>query len=69
MLTITHCRAPVATRQRSADGWTDARIELLRDLWAAGHTATEIGEALDLSRNAVLGKARRLKLAVRKTGT
>lgn len=40
--------------------WTDARVNRLRALAAAGKSATEIGEAFGISRNAVLGKGSRL---------
>lgn len=44
--------------------WTDERINALKSLWAQGATAREIANVLgDTSRNAVLGKARRMGLA------
>ena len=47
---------------RMAD-WTEERVELLRSLWSAGRTASEIAETLgDVSRNSVIGKAHRLGL-------
>lgn len=43
--------------------WTDEKVEKLKVLWAEGVTAAEIAKALgDVSRNAVIGKAHRLKL-------
>lgn len=47
--------------------WTDERVELLRKYWAEGHTASQIAELLGdgLTRNAVIGKAHRMKLAAR----
>lgn len=46
--------------------WTDKRIELLKKLWAEGLTASQIAVQLgDVSRNAVIGKAHRLKLSSR----
>lgn len=44
--------------------WTDARVDLLRKLWADGLTASEIVAKLDcgLTRSAVLGKVHRLGL-------
>ncbi|MBI1326781.1 MAG: gcrA cell cycle regulator family protein [Alphaproteobacteria bacterium] len=46
--------------------WTDERIALLKKLWGEGKTAAEIAKTLgDVTRNAVIGKAHRLKLASR----
>jgi len=45
--------------------WSDATIELLRELWEKGRTASEIGDVLGVSRNAVIGKAHRLGLKSR----
>jgi GcrA cell cycle regulator len=45
------------------DPWTDERVALLRELWAAGATANTIGAQLGgISRSAVLGKVFRLRL-------
>ncbi|MBO0661189.1 GcrA cell cycle regulator [Jiella sp. MQZ9-1] len=47
-------------------GWTDDRVELLRQLWSEGHSASQIAERLGgVSRNAVIGKVHRLKLESR----
>lgn len=47
--------------------WTDERIALLKKLWTEGRTAAEIARAMgsEITRNAVIGKAHRLKLAAR----
>jgi len=46
--------------------WTDERVELLRKLWAEGLSASQIAAQLGgVSRNAVIGKAHRLKLSGR----
>ena len=46
--------------------WTDERVSKLKELWSQGKTASEIGVALGgISRNAVIGKVHRLKLAGR----
>ena len=46
--------------------WTDERVELLRKLWAEGLSASQIAAQLGaVSRNAVIGKVHRLKLAGR----
>lgn len=46
-------------------GWDDAKIEQLKILWADGKSLRQIGVALGVSRNAVAGKASRLKLESR----
>lgn len=46
--------------------WTDDRVSLLKKLWGEGHTAAEIAKQLGgVTRNAVIGKAHRLKLSNR----
>ena len=46
--------------------WTQDKEEKLKKLWEKGHTASQIAEILgDTTRNAVIGKAHRLKLAAR----
>lgn len=47
--------------------WTDERVSLLKQLWGEGKTAKEIAGLLGggLTRNAVIGKAHRLKLSGR----
>ena len=46
--------------------WTPEKQEKLKDLWKKGHTASQIATILgDTTRNAVIGKAHRLKLAAR----
>ena len=46
--------------------WTDDRVLLLRKLWGEGRTAAEIARELGgVTRNAVIGKAHRLKLSNR----
>jgi len=46
--------------------WTDERIEMLKQLWGQGLTASQIAERLGgVSRNAVIGKAHRLGLSSR----
>ena len=46
--------------------WTDERVSLLRKLWTEGKTAAEIAGTLGgVTRNAVIGKAHRLKLSNR----
>ena len=46
--------------------WTEEREKKLKELWEKGHTASQIAEMLgNTTRNAVIGKAHRLKLAAR----
>lgn len=45
--------------------WTEAQIAELERLWTAGQSASQIGMALGVSKNAVIGKAHRLNLPVR----
>lgn len=46
--------------------WTDERVELLKNLWAEGLSASQIAAQLGgISRNAVIGKVHRLKLSSR----
>jgi GcrA cell cycle regulator len=42
-------------------GWLADRIDRLKALWTRGLTASEIGNELGVSRNAVIGKIHRLK--------
>lgn len=48
-------------------GWTDDRVTILKQLWGEGKTAAEIAKELGegVTRNAVIGKAHRLKLSSR----
>lgn len=46
--------------------WTEERVTLLKKLWGEGCTAAEIAKELGgVTRNAVIGKAHRLKLSNR----
>lgn len=46
--------------------WTDERVALLKKMWGEGKTAAEIAKELGgVTRNAVIGKAHRLKLSNR----
>jgi GcrA cell cycle regulator len=45
--------------------WTEEAIAKLRTLWAEGHSTAEIGRKLNISKNAVVGKAHRLNLPPR----
>ncbi len=47
--------------------WTEEREQKLKELWGKGYTASQIAEMLggSTTRNAVIGKAHRLKLAAR----
>lgn len=48
----------------SAD-WDADTVCMLRQLWAEGHGASEIGRRMGISKNAVVGKAHRLDLPAR----
>ena len=45
--------------------WTPELIERLTVLWDAGHSTATIGRELNISKNAVVGKAHRLQLTPR----
>lgn len=46
--------------------WNEQKIQMLRDMWGHGFSASEIAKKLGgLTRNAVIGKAHRLKLSGR----
>ncbi len=45
--------------------WSDDMIRRLEELWAKGTSASVIGKELGVSKNAVIGKSRRLKLPAR----
>ena len=45
--------------------WTDERVDDLMRLWDEGHSASYIGKMLGVTKNAVVGKAHRLKLPAR----
>jgi GcrA cell cycle regulator len=44
--------------------WTPHKEKILKEMWLAGHFARDIGKAVGATKNAVIGKARRLKLPV-----
>ncbi|MDR3449437.1 MAG: GcrA family cell cycle regulator, partial [Alphaproteobacteria bacterium] len=47
--------------------WTEQKIQVLKDMWGH-HSASEIAEHIGgLTRNAVIGKAHRLKLSAQKS--
>lgn len=45
--------------------WSEEVIAKLRVLWGEGHSTAEIGRRLNISKNAVVGKAHRLNLPPR----
>ena len=48
--------------------WTPDRVQKLKELWGKGNTAAQIASIIGgVSRNAVIGKAYRLNLAVKST--
>jgi GcrA cell cycle regulator len=45
-------------------GWTEQKVNKLKELWGKGNTASQIAGIIgDVSRNAVIGKAHRLNLS------
>ena len=48
-----------------APAWTGAAEHLLRQMWAAGTVTKDIGATLNVTKSAVIGKARRLHLTAR----
>ena len=51
-------------------GWTDERVAKLTEMWAEGKSASQIAKELGgITRNAVIGKVHRLKLATRAQST
>ena len=48
-------------------GWTEERLETLKNLWNEGLSISQIGEKLGVTRNAVAGKAHRLGLPKRQS--
>ena len=60
-------KAARAERAAPLTSWTEARMALLRQLWADNLSATQIAEQLGggITRNAVIGKVHRLGLATR----
>ena len=47
--------------------WTDERLNKLKKLWEQGLSISQIGEELDVSRNAIAGKVYRLGLPKRQS--
>ena len=45
--------------------WTDEKTEQLKAMWAEGASASAIGREIGVSKNSVIGKARRLSLEAR----
>ena len=46
--------------------WTDKKVNILKDLWGKGQTASQIAQIIGgVSRNAVIGKAHRLNLSAK----
>ncbi len=45
--------------------WTEEAVARLRTLWTEGHSTAEIGRRMGTSKNAIIGKAHRLRLPPR----
>ncbi|WP_233499398.1 sigma-70 family RNA polymerase sigma factor [Pararhodobacter sp. CCB-MM2] len=59
-----HSPAEPKEKRQSPASWSESRVGRLRELWAAGLSASEIAQELGgTSRNAVIGKLSRLGLA------
>lgn len=43
--------------------WTEKKITALKALWTEGHSTAEIGRRIQMSKNAVIGKADRIGLS------
>jgi GcrA cell cycle regulator len=50
---------------RGESPWDDARIARLRALWAEGHSMSEIGRCMGMSKNTIVAKVHRLNLPSR----
>ena len=47
-------------------GWTEEKVNKLKELWGKGNTASQIAEIIGgITRNAVIGKAHRLNLSAK----
>jgi GcrA cell cycle regulator len=61
--------SPQVLRTKVASGqikdWTNEQIEQLRVLWDEGHSISEIGRRMGVSKNSIVGKAHRLALPSR----
>jgi GcrA cell cycle regulator len=53
------------TSDKANNAWAEETVMRLRELWDEGHSTTEIGRRLGVSKNAIVGKAHRLDLAAR----
>src|SRR5450755_624691 len=62
---------PQVQKDEAKMSWTDERVELLRQLWLDGRSASQISAELGLgiTRNAVIGKVHRLGLSGRAKST
>ncbi|WP_236021164.1 sigma-70 family RNA polymerase sigma factor [Sedimentimonas flavescens] len=59
-----HSPAEPVEKSQVLTTWSESRVDRLRELWAAGMSASEIAQELgETSRNAVIGKLSRLGLA------
>jgi GcrA cell cycle regulator len=61
---VTHEMWWVTARENRME-WTANAIDLLRALWAEGHSTAEIGRRMGVTKNAIVGKAHRLDLPTR----
>ena len=52
----------------AAEDWTEQKIETLTKMWNNGASCSQIGERIGMTRNAVIGKRKRLGLVPRGKG-
>jgi hypothetical protein len=68
MIAGKQAATPAESRDDPASAWPFKRVEMLRQLWLNGESAGEIARQIgDVSRNAVIGKAKRLGLPFNST--
>ena len=68
MIAGNHAAMPAASSDDQASAWSYKRVEMLKQLWVNGVSAGEIAKQIgDVSRNAVIGKAKRLGLPFNST--
>ena len=62
---MTHSKTTLSSPAKST-GWTPQREALLRQLWRDGVSTKEIAQQIGTTKDAVVGKAKRLKLGMHK---
>lgn len=54
---------------RGGNGWTEEKVNLLKELWVTDISARAIGDEVRMSKNSVIGKANRLGLPPKRPST